>query len=99
MKAKIYRSLIARRMVGEKEPELMVWRYLARNTEFPSRVRMQAQLAMGRQDRRVFPSRIRTLCKETGKGRGIMTDWGLCKFQFRMKALDGELPGVQKSSW
>ncbi|KAK4686567.1 small subunit ribosomal protein S14, partial [Tremellales sp. Uapishka_1] len=34
-----------------------------------------------------------------GRIAGVMTQFGLCRFQFRTKALAGELPGVQKSTW
>ncbi|PVU97980.1 hypothetical protein BB559_001816 [Furculomyces boomerangus] len=99
MRTRIFRDIFARKMVVEKETELMIWRYMARNTTLPVRTRMQAQLALAKTDRRAFPTAIRNRCLETGRGRGIMSDWRLCRFQFRLKALRGDLPGVQKASW
>ena len=43
--------------------------------------------------------RIRNRCWATGKPRGVYRDFGLCRNQLRMRAHNGELPGVVKSSW
>ncbi|KAH8992962.1 hypothetical protein EDB92DRAFT_518680 [Lactarius akahatsu] len=32
-------------------------------------------------------------------GVGAIGEFGLCRYQFRLKALAGELPGIQKASW
>ena len=45
------------------------------------------------------PSRQRNRCWATGKSRGVVRDFGLCRNQFRQKAHAGLLPGVVKSSW
>ena len=38
-------------------------------------------------------------CKCCGRPRGYMRKFELCRLCFRKFALNGELPGVQKSSW
>ena len=45
------------------------------------------------------PTRIRNRCWATGKPRGVYRDFGLCRNQLRLRAHNGELPGVVKSSW
>tara|TARA_Y100001970_G_C14167517_1_gene822189 strand:+ start:318 stop:620 length:303 start_codon:yes stop_codon:yes gene_type:complete len=45
------------------------------------------------------PSRVRNRCWATGKPRGVYRDFGLCRNQLRLRAHNGELPGVVKSSW
>ena len=45
------------------------------------------------------PSRQRNRCWATGKPRGVMRDFGLCRNQLRERAHKGLLPGVVKSSW
>ena len=45
------------------------------------------------------PVRVRNLCQITGRARGYMRKFGLCRFKFRELALSGELPGVKKASW
>ena len=38
-------------------------------------------------------------CQVCGRARGYMRKFGLCRICFRERALQGELPGVTKSSW
>ncbi len=49
--------------------------------------------------RNASPVRLRNRCKLTGKPRGYMRTFGLCRNQFRQLASDGKIPGVTKSSW
>lgn len=45
------------------------------------------------------PVRLRNRCSVTGKPRGFIRTFGLCRNQFRELALDGKIPGVTKASW
>ncbi len=46
-----------------------------------------------------FSTQHRNRCKSCGRPRGFMRKFELCRLCFRKFALQGELPGVQKSSW
>ena len=41
----------------------------------------------------------RNRCLRCGRPRAYMRVFGLCRICFREMALNGELPGVRKSSW
>ena len=43
--------------------------------------------------------RLRNRCKLTGRPRGYIRDFGICRVLFRDLALQGRIPGVTKSSW
>lgn len=43
--------------------------------------------------------RLRNRCKLTGRPRGYIGDFGICRNQFRELALYGKIPGVKKASW
>jgi small subunit ribosomal protein S14 len=43
--------------------------------------------------------RMRNRCKLTGRPRGYIRQFGLCRNQFRELSLSGKIPGVTKSSW
>lgn len=45
------------------------------------------------------PIRLHNRCQLTGRPKGYMRDFGLCRVKFREMALDGKLPGVTKASW
>jgi len=46
-----------------------------------------------------FKSRIVRRCFKCGRKRGYMRDFALCRICFREQALEGNIPGIKKSSW
>ncbi|KIM27617.1 hypothetical protein M408DRAFT_330039 [Serendipita vermifera MAFF 305830] len=73
--------------------------FVARNTTLPANVRLQAQLQLTNMPGNTRPSVVKNRCTLTGKGRGVLSKWGLCRYQFKQRAMAGQLPGVQKASW
>ncbi len=45
------------------------------------------------------PIRLHNRCKLTGRPKGYMRKFGLCRVKFREMALDGKIPGITKASW
>jgi small subunit ribosomal protein S14 len=43
--------------------------------------------------------RIRTRCQITGRSRGNLSKFGVCRIIFRDMASSGLIPGVRKASW
>jgi small subunit ribosomal protein S14 len=46
-----------------------------------------------------FPGRLRNRCRLCGRARAYIRKFGLCRICFRKYALEGNIPGVKKSSW
>ena len=46
-----------------------------------------------------YSSRIVRRCQRCGRPRAYIRYFGLCRICFRDLALEGQLPGVKKSSW
>jgi len=46
-----------------------------------------------------FPVRQHNRCAICGRPRGYMRRFAMCRICFRERALEGQLPGVTKSSW
>ena len=46
-----------------------------------------------------FPVRHRNRCRLCGRPRGYIRLFALCRICFRKLALEGQIPGVTKSSW
>jgi small subunit ribosomal protein S14 len=46
-----------------------------------------------------FACRLRNRCWRCGRPRGFLRKFRLCRLCFRQLALNGEIPGVTKSSW
>lgn len=49
--------------------------------------------------RNANPIRLHNRCQLTGRPKGYMRYFGICRNQFRQMALDGKIPGIKKSSW
>jgi small subunit ribosomal protein S14 len=45
------------------------------------------------------PVRLKNRCQLTGRPKGYMRYFGICRNTFRDMALDGMIPGVKKASW
>lgn len=45
------------------------------------------------------PVRLKNRCQLTGRPRGYLRHFGVCRNVFRDMALDGKIPGVRKASW
>lgn len=45
------------------------------------------------------PVRLKNRCQLTGRPKGYMRHFGVCRNVFRDMALDGKIPGVRKASW
>jgi len=45
------------------------------------------------------PVRQHNRCERCGRPRGYMRKFGLCRICFRKLALEGQIPGITKSSW
>jgi small subunit ribosomal protein S14 len=55
--------------------------------------------ALDKLPRNASPTRLRNRCQLTGRPRGYIRQFGVCRLVFRDMALDGKIPGVRKASW
>ncbi|KAB5560240.1 hypothetical protein GE09DRAFT_1116378 [Coniochaeta sp. 2T2.1] len=81
------------------ETQRQALRYCIRNQTLPARTRAEAQLQLTQMHCYTRPTQIRNRCILGGKGRGVLRDFKMTRFNFRMQALEGNLPGVKKASW
>ncbi|GAW15620.1 hypothetical protein EKO27_g1994 [Xylaria grammica] len=96
---KVIRDHTKRKVFAEYEPERQALRYIIQNTTLPARTRAEAQLQLTQMHCYTRPTQIRGRCLLGGKGRGILRDFRLSRYNFRLQALSGNIPGVQKASW
>jgi len=55
--------------------------------------------ALDKLPRNASPVRLHNRCLLTGRPKGYMRKFGICRVKFREMALDGKIPGITKSSW
>ncbi|KAJ5808489.1 hypothetical protein N7474_009758 [Penicillium riverlandense] len=85
--------------IEQTEPERQALRYIIRNTSLPARARAQAQLQLSQMHPYTRPTQVKNRCVDSGTARSVFRTFRINRFQFRMQALAGELPGVKKASW
>jgi small subunit ribosomal protein S14 len=56
-------------------------------------------VALDKLPRNASPVRLKNRCKLTGRPRGYMRKFGVCRNVFRQMASDGKIPGLTKASW
>ncbi len=56
-------------------------------------------LALDKLPRNASPVRLRNRCKLTGRPRGYLRKFGVCRNVFRQMASEGKIPGLTKASW
>ena len=58
-----------------------------------------AVVKLQKMPRDASPSRVRNRCSQTGRTRGYLRKFGISRIALRELALEGQIPGVVKSSW
>ncbi len=59
----------------------------------------EAQMKLQKLPRDSSPIRVRNRCSQTGRSRGYLRKFGVSRIALRELALEGQIPGVVKSSW
>lgn len=86
------KSIIARQAKRE--------RLVARQAELRRKLKAEGDWdALDKLPRNASAVRLKNRCQLTGRPKGYMRKFGLCRVMFRKMALEGKIPGVTKASW
>jgi len=86
----------------ERKRQKMVEKYAEKRVELKKLAKngdVEAQIALDKLPKDSSPVRLHNRCRLTGRPRGYMRRFGICRVVFREMANDGKIPGVTKSSW
>jgi small subunit ribosomal protein S14 len=96
------------KVVKNEKRKKMVSQYAGRRTELkkiinnpvstPEQVD-EAVMRLQKLPRDASPVRVRNRCSQTGRTRGFLRKFGMSRISFRELSLEGQIPGVIKSSW
>ncbi|MBR9922167.1 MAG: 30S ribosomal protein S14 [Bacteroidetes bacterium] len=86
------KSIIAR----EAKRQRMVNKYAELRKELKAKGDYEA---LDKLPRNASPVRLHNRCNLTGRPKGYMRRFGICRVKFREMALNGKIPGVTKASW
>ncbi len=71
---------------------------IANDAQRPMEERMEARRQLHLLPKNSSKVRLRNRCDTTGRPRGYMRHFGVCRVVFRDQALLGNLPGIRKTS-
>ena len=97
--SKIIKTRSARRTVERYAKKRAELKAIIKNHESSPQEIQDAYRKLRSLPRDASPTRIRNRCALTGRPRGYIRKFGLSRIAMRELALQGELPGVVKSSW
>ncbi|KAK5095233.1 40S ribosomal protein mrp2, mitochondrial [Exophiala xenobiotica] len=97
--ARIIRDHTKRKVYERFEEERKALRYVIQNTALPQAMRTRAQLELANMHAYTRPTQIKNRCIMGGIARGVFRAFRMGRYQFRVNALAGNLPGVKKASW
>ncbi|HIG74771.1 MAG TPA: 30S ribosomal protein S14 [Bacteroidetes bacterium] len=86
------KSVIARELKRRK----LVEKYADKRAQLKAEGRWEELQKLPRNS---SPVRLHNRCALTGRPRGYIRKFGVCRVVFREMALDGKIPGVRKASW
>jgi len=86
------KSVIAR----QKKRERMVAKYADLRAKYKAEGNYEALDKLPKNSSKV---RLHNRCQLTGRPKGYMRDFGICRVMFRKLALEGKIPGITKASW
>lgn len=69
------------------------------NIKIPKKERWNAMLNLQELPRDSSLSRQRNRCQQTGRSRGFLRKFGISRIKLKEFAMQGEIPGLKKSSW
>ena len=95
----IRRDKARRKCVAQYESERLRLRAIVKNKLLPEIVQQKAKEQLASHPRDASITRVRNRCVMTGRGRGVVTEYGLCRMKFRKLADFGHISGITRSSW
>jgi len=82
--------------VRELKRQKMVAKYATKRAELKAK---GDYIGLDKLPKNASPVRLHNRCKLTGRPKGYMRKFGVCRNVFREMASAGKIPGVTKASW
>lgn len=98
-KAKVARNQRRRKIAAKYAEKRAELKKIIADPEASDEAKDEAQAAMQKMPRDASATRIRNRCAVTGRPRGYYRKFGLSRIALRELGLNGEVPGLTKSSW
>ncbi|MCS6837760.1 MAG: 30S ribosomal protein S14 [Bdellovibrionaceae bacterium] len=97
--ASIKKNELKKRLIEKKKARRDELRAKMKDLKIPVEEKLAIQFELQKLGRRSCPTQYRNRCYLSGRPRGYLRDFALCRNMFRKLASEGKLPGVIKASW
>lgn len=98
-KSMINRDIKRAKMVAKYQKVRQDLKAIIKSTQTSDEVRFEAMIKLQSLPRDASPVRMRNRCHLTGRSHGVYRKFGLARTKLRERTMNGEVPGVCKSSW
>lgn len=98
MRNSLYKDFLRRKHFFFSESNRLFFQALACNKILPLRFRLSFFSALHSLPRNTSITRLRNRCLITGRGRGVLPEFGLSRMEFKRRVEKGEIPGIRKAS-
>ena len=86
-------------MVANYEIEKLRLKAIVKNKILPEIVQKSAKEDLAKHPKDSSIARVNNRCVLTGRSRGVIREYGLCRMKFRDLADHGKISGMTRSSW
>ena len=97
--SKVVKNEKRKKMVAVKATQRAALKKIINNPASTPEEVDAAMLKLQKLPRDASPVRVRNRCSQTGRPRGYLRKFGMSRVTLRELALEGQIPGVTKSSW
>lgn len=98
-KSRVNRNDVVKEQVVKYRAQREALRARSKDLKLSLEDRMEARAALDLLPSNSSPTRYRNRCSVTGRSRGNIRRFGICRNALRLLAHQGVLPGVKKASW
>ncbi|QQS41164.1 MAG: 30S ribosomal protein S14 [Acidobacteriota bacterium] len=97
--SKVVKNEKRKKMVARYAAKRKALKKIINNPESTPEEIDQAVIRLQKLPRDASPVRVVNRCSQTGRPRGYLRKFGISRVALRELALEGQIPGVVKSSW
>ena len=97
--SKIVKNEKRKKMVAKYATKRLALKKIINNPESTPEQVDEAIMKLQKFPRDASPIRVKNRCSQTGRPRGYLRKFGISRVALRELALQGQIPGVVKSSW
>ncbi len=97
--SKIVKNEKRKKIVAKYATKRLVLKKIINNPDSTPEQVDEAIVKLQKFPRDASPIRVKNRCSQTGRPRGYLRKFGVSRVALRELALQGQIPGVVKSSW